>query len=193
MGNKPKHGESRSPEYRAWQMARLRCTDPENAAWPDYGGRGITICDRWLNDVAAFIADMGRKPSPKHELDRIDNAKGYEPGNCRWATRTANSRNRRSNRMITLEGETRSLAEWCEIKGSSRDTIRKRLESGWTPEAAFATPVRAKAPKGQTNPDKTPCADCGALAYGERCQPCENRRRPRGDDGRVLADMEKKS
>lgn len=142
------HGLSYTPEYRAWQQMRLRCTSPKHAAWPSYGGRGITVCDRWLESVQAFVADMGPKPTPQHELDRIDNSKGYEPGNCRWATRKANDRNRRSNRMVTFRGERLALAEWCERLGLPRDTTKKRLDAGWPVEKALTTPVRPKAPSG---------------------------------------------
>lgn len=142
-----KHGLSYAPEYRAWQQMRLRCLDPEHAAYASYGGRGITVCDRWREDPAAFIADLGPKPSPKHELDRIDNDKGYEPGNCRWVTRKVNDRNRRSNRFVTFRGETLTIAEWCERLGLPGDTVRWRL-SRWTVEEALTTPVRPKAPNG---------------------------------------------
>lgn len=149
MSGKTVHGESYGPEYRAWQAARLRCTDPTNSAWEDYGGRGITMCDRWLNSVEAFVEDMGRKPSPKHEIDRIDNDKGYEPGNCRWATRKVNCRNRRSNRRITFRGETLTRIEWGERTGISADLIGERLDHGWTVERALTTPARPKAAKGE--------------------------------------------
>ena len=96
---KCKHGLSYAPECRAWQTMRLRCTVPTNPRYADYGGRGIKVCERWLSSPQAFIDDMGPKPSPKHELDRIDNDRGYEPGNCRWATRKENDRNRRSNQI----------------------------------------------------------------------------------------------
>lgn len=143
-----KHGLSYTPEYRAWQQMRLRCLDPEHAAFADYGGRGITVCDRWRDDPTAFLADVGPKPSPKHEIDRIDNDRGYEPGNVRWATRKENDRNRRSSRLLTFRGETHALAEWCERLGLPRDTVRKRLEGGWPVEEALTTPVRPKAPNG---------------------------------------------
>lgn len=143
-----KHGLSYTPEYRAWQTARLRCIEPTNQAWPSYGGRGIRMCERWLNSASAFVADMGPKPSPKHELDRRDNDGHYEPGNCRWVLRTTNDRNRRSNRLVTFNGETHAMAEWCERFGLPQDTATWRLRNGWTPEATFTTPVRAKKPNG---------------------------------------------
>lgn len=149
MSGKPVHGESYGPEYRAWQTARLRCTDPENAAWADYGGRGITMCDRWLNSVQAFVEDMGRKPSPRHEIDRIDNNGGYDPDNCRWATRKTNCRNRRSNHCVTLNDERLTLAEWSERTGLLPETIAERLDRGWTPERTLTTPARPKAAKGE--------------------------------------------
>lgn len=146
------HGLSYTPEYRAWQTMVHRCTNPRNAAYPRYGGRGITVCHRWLNDVQAFVDDMGPRPSARHELDRIDNERGYGPGNCRWATRVQNSRNRRSNRGLTYKGETLPLAEWCERLNLPRDTVRKRLEAGWPVSATFETPVRPKALKGFAKP-----------------------------------------
>jgi hypothetical protein len=148
MSGKPTHGLSYTPEYRAWQTARLRCTEPTNHAYANYGGRGIRMCARWLEGPAAFVADMGRKPSPKHELDRRDNNGHYEPGNCRWVMRKENDRNRRSNRLIEFNGATRSMAEWCELLGLPRDTVRKRLDAGWSVSLALASRVRQKAPNG---------------------------------------------
>ena len=149
-----KHGLSRTPEYRAWQMMRLRCTNPKNAAWPNYGGRGITVCDRWLNSVAAFVADMGLKPSPHHELDRIDNDRGYEPSNCRWATRSENDRNRRSTVWVDYQGERVRLIELLERHGIPGDTYAKRIGLGWSMKRALTTPVRSKRPNGLGPPPK---------------------------------------
>lgn len=175
-----KHGFAYTPEYRAWQTMRQRCTNPKCEAYPDYGGRGITVCDRWLNDVSAFIADMGPKPSPRHELDRERNNEGYSPSNCRWVIRPVNCRNRRSNRMLEFAGETLTLIEWSERSGVPPSTITKRLGAGWPMEKVLGTPARPKAPAGQAKPCKPmrPCVDCAArLTSGERCKSCENRRR----------------
>lgn len=185
MAGKPVHGHSYSPEYRAWQTMRLRCTEPKNSAYHAYGGRGIRVCARWLNSVEAFIADMGPKPSPKHELDRYpDNDGNYEPGNCRWATRSENDRNRRSNRLVECRGETLTLVAWAERGGVRAETIAERLDRGWEPERAIFTPARAKAPAGQAKTYTQPCADCGSQAHGTRCRSCENGRRPKDGKGR---------
>ncbi|SRR6266571_6017596 len=95
----PTHGESRlheTPEYAAWGSMRRRCYfsgDPKQVRF--YQSRGVTVCDRWRNSYPNFLADMGRKPTPRHTLDRIDSDKGYEPGNYRWATWTEQANNRR--------------------------------------------------------------------------------------------------
>lgn len=170
-----RHSLSRTPEYRAWQTMRLRCHVPTNAAYPDYGGRGITVCDAWRDSPEAFLRDMGRKPSPAHEIDRIDNDRGYEPGNCRWVTRSENDRNRRSTRLLTHAGETLPLVAWSERTGIAADVIVKRLEAGWPADRALTTPVRAKAAKGTDT--RHPCCDCGKpCGRGSlRCVTCRNR------------------
>lgn len=96
-----KHGENRrgkrSAEYSVWVGMRRRCHDPKFKSYPDYGGRGITVCERWLS-FANFLADMGRRPSPAHSIERKDNDRGYAPDNCIWATRDAQATNRRARK-----------------------------------------------------------------------------------------------
>lgn len=88
-----RHGQANTPVYMAWADMVHRCSNPDHKRWPDYGGRGITVCERW-RDFANFYADMGERPSGL-TLDRIDNERGYEPSNCRWASRSTQSKNRR--------------------------------------------------------------------------------------------------
>lgn len=149
MGTAKKHGLSYTPEYRVWQTMRLRCTEPKNPAWKNYGGRGITVCAAWLNDSAAFIAHVGPKPSPRHEIDRIDNNLGYEPWNVRWVLRKTNARNRRSSRWVEFRGQRRLLAELVEEFSVPRDTLGWRLREGWDIDRAVTTPARTKASNGE--------------------------------------------
>lgn len=139
-----KHGESvgyqPSPEYRAWLDIKKRCLNPNNASYPRYGGRGITMYEPWQTDVKAFIAHVGRRPSPKHSIDRIDNARGYEPGNVKWSTTAEQLMNRRNTRTITYNGETRCLADWARVVGISAPAMRYRVNQGWSPERCMDPP-----------------------------------------------------
>jgi len=134
-----KNGKNRSPEYTSyWAMIR-RCKKSSFNGFHRYGGRGITICDRWLgpNGFDNFLADMGRKPSPKLELDRIDNDGNYEPNNCRWATRRENMSHMCRSRMIRLGDRVQSLSSWANELGVRRQKIEARLKRGWSVEAAL--------------------------------------------------------
>lgn len=137
-----KHGHSwkegaPSPEYRAWANMKHRCCNPAANGFSNYGGRGITVCERWVESFEAFLADMGPRPSPKYSLDRIDNAGNYEPQNCRWATATEQSRNRRGTANIPFDGRLVTVTELSEITGTPEHLLRNRLRRGWPLERAI--------------------------------------------------------
>lgn len=135
------HGLSRTPEYKTWKRMRNRCTNPACNEFPLYGGRGIKGEDRW-QAFENFYADMGPRPSAKHSIDRYPDQNGnYGPNNCRWATAKEQARNLRVNRLITFNGDTKTLAEWAEINGWQPDCISQRLDKlGWSVERALTTP-----------------------------------------------------
>jgi hypothetical protein len=129
-------------EYRVWKSMKTRCSNPNAINWRHYGGRGIAICDRWSTSFADFLADMGPSPSPRHSIERVDNARGYEPGNCVWATRKVQTRNTRRNRLLTIGGKTRTISEWAEVSGTSYSNIHQRLGLGWSEKDAVFRPKR---------------------------------------------------
>lgn len=140
-GHNRTHGLSKTPEHKAWEGMRRRCTRPNSPDFANYGGRGITVCGRWINNFPAFLADVGPRPSARHSIDRIDNSRGYEPGNVRWATPQEQQRNRRNNRLVTIGGETLCVAAWAERFGASLNDVITRLNAGWEPLRALTTPV----------------------------------------------------
>lgn len=138
------HGKSGSPEYKSWNGARGRVTEKSNHKYPLYGGRGIGMCSRWLNNFEAFLQDMGPRP-PGTTLDRIDNDGWYSPSNCRWSTPKTQSRNRRSCMSIKIDGLSKTAVEWSEISGIDASTIRQRLRLlGWDAKKAVFAPSRQK-------------------------------------------------
>jgi hypothetical protein len=124
-----RHGMHNTPEWRAWKDMKARCSNPRLGNYSRYGGRGITVCDRW-QIFENFIADVGRRPSADHSLERKDNDGNYEPGNVRWATRLEQARNTRRNRMIEIDGKSLTISEWARERGVSRFRIRDRLDAG---------------------------------------------------------------
>ena len=134
------HGKCKTPEYRSWSHMIGRCENPTDKKFPIYGGRGITVCARWRESFETFLEDMGQRPSKRHSLDRINVNGDYEPDNCRWATAKEQSRNTRTNRPLTFNGETRLTVEWAELLGVEPYIINWRLANGWTVERALSTP-----------------------------------------------------
>ena len=124
-----KHGLTKSTEFTIWTNMKMRCYNKNDAGYRNYGGRGIQVCDRWLESFANFFADMGSRPSLKHSIDRIDNNGNYEPSNCRWVTQTQQGRNRRTNRRITYNGTTKLLCEWEEDFGFKRGALKDKLRT----------------------------------------------------------------
>lgn len=136
-------GKNRTPEYGIWHGMKDRCSNPKSDRWLRYGGRGIRVCERWLNSFENFYADMGPRPSSDHQIDRIDNDGDYEPGNCRWVTRLVNSNNKESSRMIEFRGKTQSLSQWAREVGLTKGALETRLNTGWTVERALTEPTGA--------------------------------------------------
>lgn len=121
--------------YRTWTAMQRRCRDTRDVHWPQYGGRGIRVCDRWM-DYAAFLADMGERPTGL-TLDRIDNDRDYAPDNCRWATGSQQSNNTRLTHLMTHDGRTQSLSAWARELGLTRWQIYSRIEAGASDDEAL--------------------------------------------------------
>ena len=145
------HGQSRNrnghkttPEYAAWIAMKERCHNPLGKNYPNYGGRGITVCKKWLRDFFAFFSDMGKRPSRAYSLDRINNNGNYEPGNCRWATQTMQARNSRRVRLVDLSDDAGPLplVEQCERFNLNYRNIRSRIGHGLSPKEALRKPTR---------------------------------------------------
>ncbi len=137
-----RHGESSggkpTAEFKCWQGIKERCLTTTNRAYPSYGGRGITVCSRWLDSFEAFLADMGRRPSADHSIDRIDNNGPYSPENCRWAIKKTQNNNRRSTKVVKVKDFEGSFKSACEHFGVPYKTAHQRVRLlGWTMEQAI--------------------------------------------------------
>jgi len=135
-----KHGMERSVEYMTWAQMKSRCINPNHRSYGAYGGRGITVCKRWLSSFEKFFADMGNRPEG-HSLERINNEKGYSPSNCRWASTKDQNNNRRNNVRLVMDGKSQTLTEWADKYDISPITVKSRLKAGWPVADALLRPV----------------------------------------------------
>lgn len=134
------HGKKGTRIYRIWSGMLNRCRNPNSKDYAHYGNRGIHVCRQWYR-FEPFYADMGEPPTKSHSIERLDNSKGYEPGNCVWATNTQQARNRISNVLVTWNGKTQCLSAWEHELKLSSGRLSRRLRSGWSLERAITTPV----------------------------------------------------
>ena len=135
------HGMSFSPEYRSWVEMKRRCYNHKSIGWKNYGGRGITVCERWINNFKAFLDDMGLQPFGT-SIDRIDSNGPYCNENCRWATAREQGSNRKSNRLLTMWGFTFTLGKWAAMYGLNKSTLLARVNRGWSLSKALTAPVK---------------------------------------------------
>lgn len=136
------HGATNTREYRAWCKMKERCANPNTAGYHLWGGRGIAVCGRWVSSFQAFLSDMGPCP-PGNSLDRIDNERGYEPDNCRWASHRQQCNNQRRNVTITHVGRTQTIAEWARELDISYATLHRRISIRNEPPSLAFREVRA--------------------------------------------------
>ena len=137
-----KHGLTETPEYLAWQALKNRCYREKDEHFSNYGGRGITVCDEWRNDFAAFYAHVGPRPSPQHSIHRKENNGNYEPGNVVWTTQDVQCNNRTSNRILEYGGKSQTLIQWSRETGLNCSTILLRIKAGWSVERALTAPIQ---------------------------------------------------
>lgn len=125
------HRMSGKPEYQIWKNMKTRCLNPNCKSYPFYGGRGITICDQWIDSFETFFADVGERPTPLHTLDRKDNSKGYSPGNTAWNTRKQQANNYRKNHIVTFRGKNYTISQLAEELAVNYWTLKQRISKGF--------------------------------------------------------------
>jgi hypothetical protein len=141
-----RHGSYKTKEYQIWATMKDRCFNSNNKKFHLYGGRGITVCDRWRHSFENFIADMGVRPTSRHSIDRIDGNGNYEPTNCRWATYKEQGNNTRANHLLSFRSLTLTVTQWAEHLNVNKKTLDFRLRSGWSVEKVLSEPVRKRRP-----------------------------------------------
>jgi len=143
-GQSCRAGGNRTKLYTTWEGIKQRCHNPNDKGYKNYGGRGITVCDRWKNSFENFFKDMGVKPKGL-TLERIENDKGYSKENCKWATMKQQASNRRNSRFITYNGETKIMTEWARQYGLSRGVLWQRIYNmKWDLKDALERPAMKK-------------------------------------------------
>lgn len=142
------HGLTNSPEFKTWMKMKERCYSPSCEEYKHYGGRGIFMDEKWKNDFATFLKDMGKRPY-KMSIERIDNSLGYFKENCKWATHKEQSNNRRSNVNVEYKGQTKTIKQWTEDLNLNYNLTRVRIvKLGWSVEKSFTEPCNTnKRPK----------------------------------------------
>lgn len=138
---KEMHGKSNSPEHLTLKRMKNRCLNKNHNRFFDYGGRGIKICDRWLNSFSDFLSDMGEKPFKEAQIDRKDNDGDYTPDNCRWVTAKQNSNNKRNSHFLYFDGDKKTVTEWARHIGLKPDVLFQRIKLGWSTRRMLTTPV----------------------------------------------------
>lgn len=145
LKNTKKYSQQVAKVHKAWVNMKSRCYSEKSEYYKHYGGRGIKVCDRWLESFENFYEDMGDKPSKDHSLDRIDNDGDYCPENCRWATWEEQANNRSNNRTVNIKGKSKTLAEWCREYDIDQRLVSSRVSGlGWSYEDALTTPLTNK-------------------------------------------------
>lgn len=141
-----KHGGHGTLTYARWRSMMQRCYGKSASNYKYYGALGIAVCERW-HDFAVFLEDMGECESRQMTLDRIDNSKGYEPGNCRWITQAEQNKNRSHCVLLAFNGITKNVTDWANFIGISQNALSQRLYLGWSVERALTQPLKKRSKK----------------------------------------------
>lgn len=136
------HGHTGTPTFKSWESMKQRCLNPKSPGYARYGGRGITVCQQWVNSFSTFLSDMGTRPSIYHSLERINNDDGYSPDNCRWALAVEQASNRSNTKRVAHNGDLVCISELARRHGMPIHAVHARLKRGWCIERAVSQPLR---------------------------------------------------